>query len=256
MNRFVQIFNLNSLVVTLLSIASTYLCLRLDIKADFPLTLVATAVIFPIVFSISGAYKRRETALANYGTLKSHGLALYYAARDWVPQVQPELVSRCVQLQAQLLSQIRDLFVADVSLMRQNEAPVYATFSEISLYIRDQLRANGMVANEVSRCNQYLSKMMVAFENTKHIYQYRTPRTLRAFSTVFIFLVPILYGPYFASEAAGYAAQVTYVMPALFSLVLVSLYNIQNHLENPFDGIGEDDVTINVEPFRARMSEQ
>jgi len=29
---------------------------------------------------------------------------------------------------------------------------------------------------EVSRCNQYLSKMLLAFEQIKHIFQYRTPR--------------------------------------------------------------------------------
>jgi len=31
-------------------------------------------------------------------------------------------------------------------------------------------------------------------------------------------------------------------MPVLFTLVLVGLDNIQNHLEDPFDLIGEDDV--------------
>lgn len=38
-------------------------------------------------------------------------------------------------------------------------------------------------------------------------------------------------------------------MPVLFSFILVSLDNIQEHLENPFDQIGEDDVMINVEKF-------
>ena len=42
-------------------------------------------------------------------------------------------------------------------------------------------------------------------------------------------------------------------MPVLFALVLVSLSNIQDHLEDPFDGVGEDDVTINVEQFVARL---
>jgi hypothetical protein len=32
-------------------------------------------------------------------------------------------------------------------------------------------------------------------------------------------------------------------------LVLVSLENIQEHLENPFDQIGQDDVSINAEKF-------
>ena len=58
-----MIINRKTLVITLLAIASTYFCRRYNFIADFPLTLIATAVIFPIVFSISGAYKRREVAL-------------------------------------------------------------------------------------------------------------------------------------------------------------------------------------------------
>jgi hypothetical protein len=46
------------------AVASTYLCGRFGLLAEFPLTLIATAVVFPIVFSIGGAYKRREAATA------------------------------------------------------------------------------------------------------------------------------------------------------------------------------------------------
>ena len=46
---------------------------------------------------------------------------------------------------------------------------------------------------------------------------------------------------------------IMYVVPTLFSVLLVSLDNIQEHLENPFDQIGEDDVMINAEKFGARL---
>ena len=36
-------------------------------------------------------------------------------------------------------------------------------------------------------------------------------------------------------------------MPVLYSFILVSLDNIQDHLENPFDDVGEDDIRIEVE---------
>ena len=35
----------------------------------------------------------------------------------------------------------------------------------------------------------------------------------------------------------------------MFSLLLVSLDQIQTYLENPFDQVGEDDVVINAEKF-------
>jgi hypothetical protein len=95
--------------------------------------------------------------------------------------------------------------------------------------------------------------MILAFEQIKHIYQYRTPRTLRAFSDFFITVLPMLYGPYFAHISEDFSAGLTYVMPVLFALVLVSLDNIQEHLENPFDQIGQDDVSINAEKFVDRL---
>jgi hypothetical protein len=39
----------------------------------------------------------------------------------------------------------------------------------------------------------------------------------------------------------------------MFAVILVSLDNIQNHLENPFDQLGEDDVVINAEKFVSRL---
>ncbi|MCP4898312.1 MAG: hypothetical protein GY906_15165 [bacterium] len=80
----------------------------------------------------------------------------------------------------------------------------------------------------------------------KHVYQYRNPRTLRAFSDFFIVVLPIAYGPHFARMAGESSYGLHFIVPVLFSIILVSLDNIQNHLENPFDQIGEDDVTINV----------
>jgi len=78
------IINLKTLVITALAVCSTYLCRRYEITAEFPMTLIATAVVFPIVFSIGGAYKRRENALTKYGSVKTHGRAIYFAARDWL----------------------------------------------------------------------------------------------------------------------------------------------------------------------------
>ena len=50
--RQILIIDLKTIVVASLAVASTYLCRRFEITADFPMTLIATAVVFPIVFSI------------------------------------------------------------------------------------------------------------------------------------------------------------------------------------------------------------
>ncbi len=253
LKRILVLASWKTLVVTTLAIASTYLCRRFGLLMEFPLALITTAVVFPIVFSISGAYKRREVALDEYGALKALGRSIYFAARDWPAETDAETIAEAKQRLRGVSEACRVLFLSPIELMDKYEGAVYREFSELSLFIRGHLREKGLATGEVSRCNQYLSKMMVAFENIKHIYQYRTPRTLRAFSDCFIVVLPILYGPHFAKVAEGVPLVLVYAMPILFSVILVSLDTIQLHLENPFDGIGEDDVMINAEKFIANL---
>ena len=255
MKHLFALINLKTLIVTIASVISTWLCLRYEVTANFPLTLVATAIIFPIVFSINGAYKRREVALREYASIKAHGMAIYLVCRDWLENPQTTTLETARGLIGGLLEKCSLLFTSDGRDFRENEESVYRQLSELSRFIKHELRGNGLATGEVSRCNQYLSKLSLAFENLKHIYQYRTPTTLRTFSRFFIVMLPIIYGPYFASQALHYSHFVIYVMPVLFSLVLVSLSNIQDHLENPFDQVGEDDIQFNVDLFVGRMYE-
>ena len=251
---FFLIVNRKTLIIGAMAVASTWLCGKLGLVANFPLTLIATAVVFPIVFSISGAYKRRENVLDEYGSIKAHGRAIYFAVRDWTETTNPDSVEKVERRLGNLLKACRKLFSESVEQMPANEKAVYAAFSSLSAFIKEDLRGAGLASGEVSRCNQYMSKMIVAFENIKHVYQYRTPRTLRSFSDFFITILPPLYGPYFVYVSQDYSSGLGYVMPILFTVILVSLDSIQEHLENPFDQIGEDDVQINAEKFVTGLS--
>lgn len=210
-------------------------------------------MVFPIVFSINSAYKRRESVLNDYGSLKSHGRAIYFATRDWLETRDASKQAQCRELLGSLLRTTRDMFGSARNEMHLHEERVYTAFSNLSQFIREDLRHAGLASGEVSRCNQYLSKMLLPFEQIKHVYQYRTPRTLRAFSDFFITILPLLYGPYFAYIALDFAPGLRYLMPVLFAFVLVSLDNIQEHLENPFDQVSQDDVMINAEKVVDRL---
>jgi hypothetical protein len=59
----------------------------------------------------------------------------------------------------------------------------------------------------------------------------------------------VLYGPHFAQFAGETVPGLQYILPVLLSIILVSLDNIQDHLQNPFNQIGADDVMINAEKF-------
>ncbi|MDO7137796.1 hypothetical protein [Algibacter lectus] len=246
--RVFLIINFKTLLITGLSIASTAFCLHFEIKADFPLTLIGTAIVFPIVFSIGGAYKRREVALDEYGSIKAHGRALFFAVSDWVENPPQELKDELKENLRNLLNSCKHVFSHPKEQLEENEKGVYSSFEDLSKFIKS-MRAHGLPSGEASRSNQFLSKMMISFERIKHIYQYRTPRTLRTYSDIFIVLLPITYGPHFAHNVTSYNYGLEFAVPIMFSVILVALDNIQSHLENPFDQQGEDDVYINVDKF-------
>lgn len=76
-----QIINYKTFIIATLAVISQYLCRSFDVHADFPVTILGLALVFPIVFSINSAYERRERALGLLGDFKAHALAVFYAAR-------------------------------------------------------------------------------------------------------------------------------------------------------------------------------
>lgn len=253
-NHLNLVLNGRSLRIALLGIVATWLSLRFGLIADFPMTIISTAVIFPIVFSIGNAYKRREKALDDYGNIKAHGRALFFAARDWLPESNDQRLRQIEIAMMELLDSCRRLFASPPAEMEKYERGVYAALSELSTFVKG-LRDDGLNSGECARANQFVTKMVASFERIKHTCQYRTPQSLRAFSDFFIVVLPVVYGPYFAYLAVEYKiASLTYVMPVLFAVILAGLDNIQTHLEDPFDQLGVDDISFNPEKYVALLS--
>lgn len=254
-NYFIRLFSIlsfNTLVALILSVSSTWLSIKYAWRMDFPLTIIGMAVVFPMVFSISGAYNRREAALVQYGIMKAVGRTIFFASRDWLRDDDAKAKAN----QNNIRMHVHTIFALCVKLFQRTkgefysdeEKAIYQEFSKLSLSIED-LRDRGLSGSEVSRVNAYLNRYLTAFESLKHIYQYRTPRTLRLYNKFFIFVILIVLGPYFALLAHEQELWLGFAMPILFSMVFTGLDNIQEHLENPFDQVGEDDIRINPDKF-------
>ena len=243
---FSLIINYKTFIVTALSVLCTYLCFINNLTAKFPDMLVGVAIVFPVVFSIGSAYTRRETALQRWADFRGHAIAIYYATRDWTTNKDHDLPNRTREVITEMIHNTREILMCKRSEWVEKEGEFYKLFSKLSR-ITMELRNHGVQSGEISRVSQYVSKMVIAFDNLKILYLYRTPVTLRTYSKVFIYVFPIIYGPFFASTFHDFSASLEYVMPVLYSFILVSLDNIQDHLENPFDQVGEDDIDIDAE---------
>jgi hypothetical protein len=254
LKSFFLIINYKTIIITILAVVSSQVCFNLGLTAKFPDMLVGVAIVFPVVFSIGSAYNRRETALQRFSDFKGHAIAIYYATRDWPSDKNNTLASRVRAMVTDMTVIMRTMFHSTSKAdWLSNEKKLYDYFSKLSV-LTMEMRNYGVQSGEISRVSQYVSKMIIAFDNLKIIHTYRTPVTLRAYSKVFIYIFPIIYGPYFASTFHDFSASLEFVMPVLYSFILVSLDNIQDHLEHPFDEVGEDDIKIDEGEIVSHMN--
>src|SRR5690606_3079267 len=112
LRSFLLIINYKTLIVTALSVVSTYVCYHYGLIANFPDMLVGVAIVFPVVFSIGSAYNRREGALQRFAEFKGHAIAIYYAMRDWPQNRDHDLPERVREVVTDMLRLMRKMFTS------------------------------------------------------------------------------------------------------------------------------------------------
>lgn len=247
LRSFSRIVDSQTLYVLLLSVAATYFCRRMNWAVQLSEGLIAIAIIFPLGFAINAAFSRREKVLELYASLKASAIMLYLSHRDWLHPIAPELLDKVRNATRDMLHNINE-YVKDPKADDTKAIPVYASFSKIS-GMAEQIRAGGAYPADAARVNRGLAQMAIDFERIRNVRNYRTPHSLRAYSQVFLNLIPILFAPHFANIAPNQNPALSLIIAALYSMLLVSLDNIQEALEDPFDQHGEDDVLLDAVTF-------
>lgn len=243
------IINYKSFVVTIISTFATWACIQFNFLADFQLSMISVAIVFPIVFAINSAYQRREEALKSLAGIKGHLVAIFLAAKHWEHDGKKANKDYLAKIEEKANSVL--LAVGDYLVRLDHDIAEFSVYNSIS-HLSEKLQElrEILVSSDISRINEYVSMMLVDFENLKIIREYRTPITLRTYSKFFIYTFPVLFAPFFASTIHIFTFPLmTYLVPAMYSFILISLINIQEHMEDPFDGIGEDDIKIEASRF-------
>lgn len=247
LRSFASIVDYQTLAVASAAMLATFVAFRMGWAMQLPEGLIAIAIIFPLGFAINAAFNRREKVLEAYASLKGAAVMLYFQHRDWLDPVVPEVLERARVLTRTLLQEINE----NMRIRRPRQAdalPVYAALAELS-GLSENIRLSGAYPSDAARVNRGLAMMAVDFEKMRNIRTYRTPASLRAYSQVFLNLLPILFAPHFAFLAEREGIVVGLIVALVYSALLVSLDNIQEALEDPFDGRGEDDVSLDAVEF-------
>jgi hypothetical protein len=88
--------------------------------------------------------------------------------------------------------------------------------------------------------------MMNDFERIRSVTDYRTPSTFRGYCFIMLEVIPIVFSPAFAKIGYPHDFLMALYSCITVSVILVTLNNIMEDLEDPFDGVGVDDLNTAV----------
>jgi predicted membrane chloride channel (bestrophin family) len=201
------------------------------------LTLLSIAIIFPLVFTIRGSFRRREKALEHLSQFRSAMKTLYYFTTT---------SNLTLEEKNKLEMILKDIGDKTLERLKNQNEEIKDLDDEISKVYDFILSKNGNISMKLKdRVFKYMNDLHEAIDNLHAIHVHRTPISLKAYCKVFIYIFPLIYTPTIIFNIGqNYNHVAVYFVVILTEFILISLYNIQDHLEYPFDNKGLDDIKL------------
>lgn len=237
MLKYFAIIDQKTGYVFLLCIGFTFLCFQLNFHYELNITLISIAVVFPLVFTIREAFKRRDRIIRLLSIFKSSINAVYYCFAN-----NKKLSDEDKSLVAKKLRAISSLFFATLRGRDHNPAEVRNKLDEVFDFLNEK---RDSISNGVAlKIIRFLKDVHESIENTVGLKMHGTPISLRAYCLVFIYLFPIIFIPTMIHDLGERSRWIVYGLSVVHGFILISLYNVQEAMENPFDQVGLDDIQL------------
>jgi hypothetical protein len=235
--KYLSILNHRTLITLLLSLFIPFCAYSFKIIYNIDLTLISIAIIFPLVFAIRGAFKRREKALE---FLSLHRGALKTISYFFMSSKLPDEAKQEIK---KILEDLSNSFLNHLSQTLHNTDTIDAQTESIFEFIKKH--DEGISRGVKQKIFRFIRDLHVAQENLIAIHTHRTPISLKAYCLIFIYMFPVIYTPTIINKIGlDNPSALTYFVVILSEFILISLYNIQDQMEYPFDKDGLDDIKL------------
>ena len=132
-----------------------------------------------------------------------------------------------------------------VHLKENNGKTIEIDLSIQQLYDFVESRKEFISGKRREKIFRFMKDLHETVENVNAINIHRTPISLKAYCLIFIYIFPLIYAPSIINRVGPDKGEwITYSIVILSQFILISLYNIQNQLEYPFDDKGLDDIKL------------
>ena len=240
MSRYLIIINFRTLITFFLSIAVTYLAYEFKVVYNIDLTLMSIAIIFPLVFTIRGAFRRREKALEHLSRFKA-GLKTVENYMLYSSQLNEEGKNQAVEN----IKKINHSLYLHLTTLSEDTSDLDASINHLIEFIKNNGEFIPKGCKE--KIFRFLRDVIESSDNLVAIHAHRTPISLKAYCLIFIYIFPVIYTPTIINKiGVDNPSWLTFFIVMLSEFILISLYNIQDQMEYPFDDEGLDDIKFKL----------
>ena len=214
---------------------------QINLKIDF--TIMSIAIVFPLVFSITSAYQRRQEAINIFAEFRNKIIDLtniFYAVEKIEKDDYDRLYRVLMEAQKILIEYLKNPNTTEeFNALRQKRKSILILIDNYKDLFNER---------EKDSLIRVKNELFLTAEKIRGIKIHGTPISLRKYCLIFIYLSPLLYNSQLIIARTTVGADLEIIISLLFSLVvsfvLMALYNVQDYIENPFDQKGLDDLKI------------
>ena len=242
-NAFLSVFNYRLLFILVETVIVFFLYREYQITIDFDISIVSIAIVFPLVFSITSAYQRRQEAIGLFLDFRNKIIDLtnIFFAVDKIEKKDYDLLfNKLFGIQASLINYLNKEDSNDIfEQIRQERKDVLRIIDDRKKLFNER---------EKDSLIRVKNELFLSAEKIRGIKLHGTPISLKKYCLIFIYFSPLLFNTQSIINKTPFDLNIESSLTLLFTLVmsfvLMALYNVQDYIENPFDQKGLDDLKI------------
>ena len=225
------------IVIETLVIYFFYDKFNFNLEIDF--TILSIAIVFPLVFSITSAYQKRQDALSEFNSFRNKLIELsnlFHAVDGINKKDYSSFFKTLLGLQDNLISVLSNNESNNMDTIRSKRKEIFYILTLYKkLYNEREKDSIIRVKNELFECVEKLNTLKI----------HSTPISLRVYCLIFIYLSPLVYNSNILASFVNnnfLELIVSLFFSVIIGFILMALYNIQEYIEDPFDQKGLDDL--------------
>jgi hypothetical protein len=240
MNKYIVVLNYRTLIAMAVAFATLWISYIFNLSYNIDLTLVSIAIIFPLVFNIRGSFQRRERALEYLSRFRSALLTLNYYFKN-----SPKLTDNDKLEITNILLEISDELKVHLGKSDYDTKAMDDKVQKVFDFITDKDEI--IPARYKVKIIRFMNDLHESIENLHAIHVHRTIISLKAYCEYSIYIFPLIYVPTIIFHVGMDTSKWVAFFTVIFTeFILISLFNIQDQMEYPFDKVGMDDINLEI----------